>query len=274
MGDADAEPHQPCGEHGVRLVAGVAPRRAVVHQHRLGQPVAPEDGAQPVLHGGGALVGAGGEAERVARMVVEHGQWMAAPGRGREMALEVHLPQLVRTVALEPAPRRVAGRRGRVQLVVAAQDLGDGTGARHRSMTEVVEPAPDLAPAPRLIACGAHREHRRLDRRRDTRRARPRTSRAVGQTIPPFRRVPPEPLVAGLSADPEATAQLAPVRPIAHRQTHELLSQFHHRSLPPDHDPILLQPAKDWKSVNHVSEHLSPMSPVCTPPKRGKRVTC
>ncbi len=252
----------------MRLVAGVAPRRAVVHQHRLGQPVAPEDGAQPVLHGGGALVGAGGEAERVARMVVEHGQRMTAPGRGREVALEVHLPQLVRTVALEPAPRRVAGRRARLQLVVAAQDLGDGTGARHRRVIEILEPTSDLAAAPRLVACRPHREHRRLDRRRDTRRARPRPPRAVGQTIPPLGRVPPEPLVTGLSADPEATAQLAPVRLIAQRQTHELLSKIHNRSLPPHHDPILLQTAKDWKSVNHVSEHLSAMSPVCTPPGR------
>ena len=74
VGDADAEPHQPHGEHGVGLAAGVAPRRAVVHQHRLGQPVAPEDGAQPLAHRLRALVGAGGERERVARVVVEHRQ--------------------------------------------------------------------------------------------------------------------------------------------------------------------------------------------------------
>ncbi len=233
--------------------------------------MAPEDGAPPVLHRRGALVGAGGEAKRVARMVVEHGQRMAAHRRGREMALEIHLPQLVRPRPLEAPPRRVPDRPRPVELVVAAQDLGDGTGARHRRVIEILEPAPDLASTPRLVAGRPHREHRRLDRRRDTRRARPRPPRPVGQAIPPLGRVPPEPLVTGLSADPEATAQLAPVRLIAQRQTHELLSKIHNRSLPPDHGPILLQTAKGWKSVNHVSEHLSAMSPVCTPPPGAER---
>ena len=51
------------------------------------------------------LVGAGREHEIEARMIVERGQRMATPAVHGEVALEVHLPKLVRALPLEALPR-------------------------------------------------------------------------------------------------------------------------------------------------------------------------
>ena len=45
------------------------------------------------LHGGGALIGTGRQAEGIARMVIEDGQRVAAPGAAGPAGFEVHLPQ-------------------------------------------------------------------------------------------------------------------------------------------------------------------------------------
>src|SRR5579862_371939 len=96
VGNPNPEPNQPQTKAGERLSPGRAPRRTVIHQHRRRQAVAAKSLGQRRAHGLLALVGAGLEHQREARMVVEHGQRMAAGAvEEREVALEVHLPQLV-----------------------------------------------------------------------------------------------------------------------------------------------------------------------------------
>ena len=74
----DAQATQPDGERGVGMGRVVAPGTAVIDQQTIGHPVALEGRDQLGLHRRGALIGTGPHAERVARVVVEDGEGMAA----------------------------------------------------------------------------------------------------------------------------------------------------------------------------------------------------
>jgi hypothetical protein len=62
------------------------------------------------LNRGLLLIGTGGQPHIVAGMVVEHAQRMTAPLAEREVALEIHLPELVGARALKARMGR-GGRR-------------------------------------------------------------------------------------------------------------------------------------------------------------------
>jgi hypothetical protein len=69
--DRDDELEQPHPEGGVAVRRiRLSPRRAVIHQHALGQPIAPEDRRQPGLHRARTLVAAGPEPNGVTQVVV------------------------------------------------------------------------------------------------------------------------------------------------------------------------------------------------------------
>ena len=68
----DAEAQQPGFQRGQPALPGRAPGRAVVGQDGAGQPIAPKHRGQVGLDGVLLLVGAGGQAQREARVVVEH----------------------------------------------------------------------------------------------------------------------------------------------------------------------------------------------------------
>src|SRR5882724_4321702 len=125
MTDPHTQAQQPGGEGRVRLIAGIAPGRAVVHQHRQRQAVAPEHSHQAPPHGGLLLVAAGGQPDRIARMIVEYGERMAAPRRQRKVALEIHLPELVRGRPFEALIRTRMFVRPYAELAVPAQDRRD-----------------------------------------------------------------------------------------------------------------------------------------------------
>jgi hypothetical protein len=72
----DAELQQPHGQMRPGLAGGIAPGRAVVDEKRLRQPMVTERGLQSSLYGRALLVGAGGKADRVARMVIDDRQGM------------------------------------------------------------------------------------------------------------------------------------------------------------------------------------------------------
>ncbi|PBB28948.1 hypothetical protein CK214_28210 [Mesorhizobium sp. WSM3882] len=55
---ADAEPQQPDAEAGVGLAAGIARRRAAVHQHRQRQAIAAKGNLQLPAYRPALLVGA------------------------------------------------------------------------------------------------------------------------------------------------------------------------------------------------------------------------
>ena len=133
VADGDAQAAQPDGERGVGMGRVIAPGTAVVDQETVGQPIALEDRDQVGLHGRGALVGTGRQAEGVARVVVEDGQRVAAPSAAGPAGFEVHLPQGVGVrmlKALEGA--RLAGPLRGVQGAMPPQDRGDGGGRGQR----------------------------------------------------------------------------------------------------------------------------------------------
>src|SRR5437016_3747638 len=104
--DRDTQLQQPNRQRRVLVRQIVTPRRAVVHQHPLGQAIAAKSGRQLLLHRGGPLVAARLQAERITRMVVEHGQRMTALLIAQmKVALEIHLPELVRSLLLESLVR-------------------------------------------------------------------------------------------------------------------------------------------------------------------------
>ena len=118
-----------------------APRGAVVHEQAFGQAIDTEDGAQPFLHRPGALVGACLKANGEARVVVDDGQGMAPANAGGEVALEVHLPEVIGARMLEPLPVAL-GTFGNGDAVVPAQDRRDGARAGHRAAVPIEQ---DLA---------------------------------------------------------------------------------------------------------------------------------
>lgn len=118
---------------GVRgWAVSLPPRGAVVHEQALGQAIDAEDGAQPFLHRLGALVAACLKANGKARVVVDDGQGMAPAGAGGEVALEVHLPEVIGVRMLEPLPVAL-GTFGGGDAAVPAQDRRDGARAGHRT---------------------------------------------------------------------------------------------------------------------------------------------
>ena len=166
VADGDAQAAQPDGERGVGMRRSLAPGTAIVDQQAVGQPVALEGCHQVGAHGRGALVGTGGQAEGVARVVVEDGEGMAAPGAAGPAGFEVHLPQSVGVrvlKALEGA--RLAGPLRRIQGVVPPQDRGDGGGRGQRLDALAGQQHPQLARAPGGVL-GAQRQHRLLQGRR------------------------------------------------------------------------------------------------------------
>lgn len=90
-------------------------RRTVVAHHAFGEPEATKYSRQMRAH-----------RQREARVIVQHRQGVAAAAaRHRDVAIEVHLPQLVgtRTLGSHERCRRTRGRR--VDQIMAVQDPGD-----------------------------------------------------------------------------------------------------------------------------------------------------
>ena len=113
-----------------RCAGRVAPRARRCRRRTL--PAARSGGrSAPIgLHGAALLVGAGFKAKRVARMIVHHGQRMAAAAVGeRDPALEVHLPEQVRA----SASRTGWSRRRRRPAAERYDHGGAGSHARSRA---------------------------------------------------------------------------------------------------------------------------------------------
>ena len=216
------------------------------------------------MYGGPAFVGAGLQADREARMVVEQGQRVAARPADGEMALEVHLPKIVGGGVLEADKRAMRGRMPAVQPAVAAQDRGDRARARHLRGAQIQQPPAQLAPAPGRMRV-AQRQHMRLHRLGRTARRTVGAARAVMQPGPPLSPMARQPLVTRRRADTEAPAQPTQMAAFRPRQQHKLLTQIHGGHLLPRHGSLLPRENSCLnKPVHHVPEHPSAMSPVCT----------
>jgi hypothetical protein len=241
MQDADAKPHQPDAEAGMRIAARITPGRAAIHQHGERQAITAEGSFELAAHRLALLVAAGRKHQIVARVVVERSERMATPAMHGKVTLEVHLPKLVRTVPLEalPWPGMLARSRFR-QSVVTAQDLGDGARRGHVGFTAIRERPLDLPPTPDIVADLANLEHLCLNCHQRSARTDFRSPRPLDQsrqTLPP---IALEPFVSGRWANSETSAKFANVRSLHCRKHNELTPLIHYRHLakwhpnPPD----------------------------------------
>ena len=236
MADRDAELEQPDGQPSVAVQRIRPPRRTIVHQHPLGQAVLPKDRGQLGLHRAAAFVAAGPQPDCIARVVIDHGQRMAAPRARRKMPLVVHLPQLVRRRPLKPFKRFVAGACAAARdAAMTMQYRGNRAGARHRRMLQILQPAADLAATPGGML--------RADRQRPGLPSPPRCApasaagAASGPPDPPCPSCPvarPQP-IANRRADAKPPAQLATIHSFLLEQHHKLMPLRHDRLLRPRH---------------------------------------
>ena len=246
--DGDAELQEPHTKPGPACLRGIPPGAAVVDEQRLWQAIATEGHLQMALHRDALFIGAGLEARHIARMVVHHGQRMAAhPIAEPDPALEVHLPQQVRRRPLEAlrGPRR-AGRRN--YAAVPPQNLVHGRKCG-RLHPLAFETARDLARPPGRM-CVPYLQHESFHCRITARRTRMRPPRAIAK-VPVAANPAGKPLVAGIGMDPEPPAQLPPVRVFLLCQSNKLTPLVHSRYLSPRHGwaPLLPNPRNDEVSV-------------------------
>ena len=146
------ETHEPHCELGVmgRIQAagriGRAPGRAVVHEHSVGKPVPEEGPGQLVSNRSGPLISAGAEVQRKAGAVVQDRDRIDLGAlSGREVALEIHLPELVRSLLLEAGPAGVFLGGGGFDQSVPIQDGLTGRGGRHLQCVDPAVPVARLA---------------------------------------------------------------------------------------------------------------------------------
>src|SRR5262245_6510734 len=236
VGHPNAQSHQPYREGGKPPTTAISPRPAIVHEHGIGQSVAPEHRHQTLARWAILLVATGLCTHRIARVVIDHGERVAATAaRHGKVALEVHLPEFVGSLALEPLIGAGMLMRPLLQLPVPPQYLGDRARRRHHSRSLVMHHLCDLAAAPRVVALLANAQHlgfRRLDR---LPRAAMRSARAIHQPLAPFRQIAPHPLVPAATRNAKAPAQLPHVRPWSQGQLHKFLALISHGKLPPRH---------------------------------------
>lgn len=150
---AEAHPHAQAYEpdrEGRNAMPGArtAPGLAVIHIDPLGQAVVSERCFQHRLHLRAALSLACMQRHRVAGVVVQHGERMAALLAQRKVALEVHLPQCVGHRMFEAVITRALTRARRMQLPMPAQDVCDGARMRDIGVAQMLQTCGDLAPTP------------------------------------------------------------------------------------------------------------------------------
>ena len=164
MADLDPQPHEPDGEAGMYIAVAVSPWRAIVHEHGSRQAVAAENRHQALACRLVLFVGAGLEPQCIARMVVKNGERMAAAVAGREVALEVHLPQIIGFGMLEAPIRSRMLVTSLIKPAMASQDGGDRARCRHFRCPATAEHVGDLASTPGIVAGRPNAQDLRLHR--------------------------------------------------------------------------------------------------------------
>ena len=235
VADSHAQLEQPDRQsRPFGLRAGRPPGWAVVAEDALRHPKAPEDRREMSLHRLAALVGTGVKPDAIPGMVVEHGQGMATTGGGREVAFEIHLPELVGPIALE-ADKGTWGGRVRLDAAVTAKDRRDGARGRNVLPIESDEAGMNLSASPcrmlltqskhlglDVIGCSAGRDGW--------------SSALVAEAGVAVGAEASEPLVASLPTDLKAFAELADIGGFALRETDEFGTELHGGHLIPWHD--------------------------------------
>src|SRR5450830_171989 len=90
----------------------------------------------------------GGEQQVESGMIIEQREWMTAPGRCFEIALEVDLPEFVGLGMFKALPGGGQRRGRRLDQAMAVQHRRYGAWRGHIGMAQFAQPRTDLAPAP------------------------------------------------------------------------------------------------------------------------------
>ena len=207
----------------------------MVHQHRVGYAVAAEDTLQPLPHH--LAAGRAGLLQRhqIAAVVVEHRE-RADGGIGSLLALEVHLPELVGRLTLEPSHGLPSTLPVQHQIVPQQHPMhGD-----HRQLDPVaLQQHRQLACTP-VRSLPAQLYDPRLDRLRRAAWTQPRTPAQLPHSSHSLFPEPLQPQIPGGPRDPELPAQTAQTLAPA-GANHELHTLILHTHKPPGH-PYLTRP--------------------------------
>ena len=226
MAYEDALLNEPDAEAGEGLVPPVAPRRAVVHGHAQRQAEAAEGRNQRDFDRFPVLAPAGRYDNGEARMVVQHGQRVQPRAIGhRNMALEVHLPQVVGAPTSKRMKRLAAAAELPEPGAAAAHNVRHRRG-RGRGKTLLLQSLADLAPAPGRMRL-AHLQNRRFNRAGAAARTVMRPARKLGKPGLALFLEPPQQLVGKRAPDPVPPAKSAHIRPLQQRFPHKLKPQRH-----------------------------------------------
>ena len=215
----------------------IAPGRTIVHQHPLGQAIAPKSCRQLLLNGRCLFIAAGLQAKRITRMVIEHSERVTAFMIAQtKVSLEIHLPELVRSLVFESLRSTPCLLRHICHALITQKDRVHSA-LSQGAVAVTLETRLDLACSPAVSI--ANRQHLFFDPRLAVSRRMQRSTRTIGQASDALISIPSPPFVTGLSADAEPVAQLTKIGShlLSHRQ--KLLSQIHGRTLLPRHVSLL-----------------------------------
>src|SRR5262245_59348053 len=236
MAYPDSQSQQPNRQRRVGMVRITAPpRRTIVHQHRLGQPIATKGCGQLLLHGLSLLVPTGLQAQGKAGMIIHHPQGMTPlPVAQSKMPFEIHLPQLIGCLSLEALKGSVFARLLGVYSLMAAQNRVHRAAGGNFLVAQYLQPGPNRASAPSRIRI-PKRQHLGFHLDRRSLRRLPRSPRPIPQSQLLGFPIPLQPFVAGLATNPKPTAQLLHVRFRLDRQLDKFSAHQHERPLFPRH---------------------------------------
>src|SRR5882762_3804509 len=237
VANANTQEQEPNRQRRVSMLEVVSPRRPVIHQHALGQAITAKSGRKLLFYGPGLLVAARLKAQRVTRMIIEHGQRMTTLAVAQsKVAFEIHLPQLIWPFMLKPLVAAGHAVRLPSHPPVSLQDRMRGTPGQRRLFIPLQAPF-DLPRTPAILV--SNRQHLLLYRWIGPAWRMPRPPRSISQSRGSAFLVSLQPFVSSLSTDPESLTQLAEVAFWLTRQKQKLLSQAHGRTLLPRHVSLL-----------------------------------
>src|SRR6185295_18325395 len=235
--DADSQPQQPHRQGRVLMLAVIAPRRSIVHQHPLRQTIATKSNNQLLLHGPGLLITTSLQTERVARVIVQHRQRMITHLVTQPIVtLKVHLPKLVRSLLFKSLIRTAHWLNRVGQPFMSPQNLMDRA-LGQRALPITLEAGLDLARPPAILI--AHGQHLLFQYWLAKSRRVLRSPRLISQSANPTLSISSLPFVASLTTDSKSLTQLAEIASRLSRKGQKLLSQSHGRTLLPRHVSLL-----------------------------------
>ena len=254
VSDGNSQPQQPNRQRRMLVLTITSPGRAVIHQHPLRQTITAKSGGQSFFYRGGLLIATGLQTQRIARVIVEHGQRMTALKVAQlKVAFEIHLPQLIRSLLFKPLiATRYLSRRC-LHPTMTTQNRMHRTFS-HRTLSRGFQRPFNLAGAPASLITNQQRlpfEFRLAATWRSswsTRLIRERVVTILSMSLAPF--------VSSLATDSESLTQLTEIAPWLICQQQKLLSQAHGATLLPRHVDLRKRFFMPLLSVTHVFGHL------------------